>query len=120
MALPILDEAYDLTKQLFWGLIRITYQWIIIRLPTNCECGTKFEIQHTLLCKKGFFISLLHNHPRNIKATLLKEVCKNIRVEPQLQELTGEILHPSTINGNEARLDICTRAFWQAGQMTFF
>ena len=27
-------------------------------------------------------------------ATLLKEVCKDIRVEPQLQELTGEILHP--------------------------
>ena len=38
--------------------------------------------------------------------TLLKEVCKDIRVEPQLQELTGEIPHPSTITGNEAKLDI--------------
>ena len=52
--------------------------------------------------------------------TLLKEVCKDIRVGPQLQDLTGEILHPSTINGNEARLDICARGFWQAGHMTFF
>ena len=51
---------------------------------------------------------------------MLKEVCKDIRVEPQLQELTGEILHPSTITGNEARLDICARDFWQAGQMAFF
>ena len=53
-------------------------------------------------------------------ATLLKEVCKDIGVEPQFQELTGEILHPSTITGNEARLDIRARGFWQAGQMTFF
>ena len=70
--------------------------------------------------RKVFFFSLRHNHLRNITATLLKEVCKDIRVEPQLQELTGEILHPSTITGNEARLDICARGFWQAGQMAFF
>ena len=118
--LPILDEGYDLTKQLFWDFIRIRYGWILTRLPTNCECGTKFDIQHALSCKKGGFISLRHNHLRNITVTLLKEVCKDIRVEPQLQELTGEILHPSTITGNEARLDICARGFWQAGQMVFF
>ena len=27
--LPILDEGYDLTKQLFWDLIRIRYGWIL-------------------------------------------------------------------------------------------
>ena len=109
--LRILDEGYDLTKQLFWDLIRIRYGGILTRLPANCECGTKFDIQHTLSCKKDGFISLRHNHLRNITATLLKEVCKDIRVEPQLQQLTGEILHPSAINGNEARLDICARVF---------
>ena len=51
---------------------------------------------------------------------MLKEVCKDIQVEPQLQEITGEILQPSTVTGNEARLDICARGFWQAGQMAFF
>ena len=45
-------------------------------------------------------------------ATLLKEVCKDIRFEPQLQELTGEILHRSTITDNEARLNISARGFW--------
>ena len=118
--LPILDEGYDLTKQLFWDLIRIRYGWILTRLPTNCECGTKFDIQHALSCKKGGFISLRHNHLRKILATLFKEVCKDIRVEPQLQELTGEILHPSTITGTEARLDKCARGFWQAGPTAFF
>ena len=109
--LPILDEGYDLTKQPFWDLIRIRYGWILTRLPTNCECGTKFDIQRALSCKKGGFISLRHNHLRNITATLLKEVCKDIRVEPQLQQLTCEILHSSTINGNEARLDICAKRY---------
>ena len=90
------------------------------KLPSNCECGTKFDIQHPLTCKKGGFISLRLNHLRNITATLLKEVCKDIRVEPQFEQLTGEILHPSTINGNDARFDICARGFWQAGQMAFF
>ena len=51
---------------------------------------------------------------------MLKEVCKDIQVEPQLQEITGEILQPSTVTGNEARLDICARGFRQAGQMAFF
>ena len=53
-------------------------------------------------------------------ATLFKEGYNEIRVEPQLQKLTGEILHTSTITGNKARLDICVIGFWQADQMAFF
>ena len=33
--LPILDEGYDLTKQLFWDLIRMMFGWILTRLPTK-------------------------------------------------------------------------------------
>ena len=51
----------------------------------------KFDIKHALSSKKGGFISLRHNHLGNITVTLLKEVSKDIRVEPQLQELIGEI-----------------------------
>ena len=112
--LPILDEGYDLAKQLFCDVIQMRCGWILPRLPTNCECGTKFDTQHALSCKKGGFISLSFNHLRNIMATLLKEVCKlslQIGVEPQLQELTSEILHPSTNTGNEARLDFVKEAF---------
>ena len=68
---PILDEGYDLTKQFFKDLIRIWYGWILTRLSTNCECITKCNIQHALSCKKGGFISLRHNHLRNIMASLL-------------------------------------------------
>ena len=50
---------------------------------------------------------------------LLKEVCKDGRVEPQLQQLTDEYLQHSTAAGNEVRLDISARGFWQAGQIVF-
>ena len=89
---PLPEEGYDLTKQLFWDLIRIRYRWTLTRLPSNCECGNKFDVQHALSCKKGGFVSLRHNHIRNITSILLKEVCKDVRVEPQLQQLTGEYL----------------------------
>ena len=47
-------------------------------------------------------------------------MCKDIRVEPQLQQLTGETLQSSTLTGNEVHLDICTRGFWQTGHVAFF
>ena len=53
-----LSGGYDLTKQLFWDLIRIRYSWTITRLPSPCECGSNFDIQHALSCKKGGFVSL--------------------------------------------------------------
>ena len=47
-------------------------------------------------------------------------MCKDIRVEPHLKQPTGESLQSSTLTGNELRLDICTRGFWQKVQIVFF
>ena len=113
-ALPLSEQGYDLTKQLFWDLIRIHYGWTLTRFPAYYECGEKFDLQHSLSCKKGGFISLRHNLVRNVTPSLLNEV------EAQLQPLTGESFAPLTATGNEVRLDVCARGFWQAGQMAFF
>ena len=80
--MPLTEEGYDLTKRLFWDLIRIRYGWTLTRLPSNCECGNKFDLQHAFYCKKGDFVSLRHNHIKNITSILLKEVCKDVRVKP--------------------------------------
>ena len=56
---------------------------------------------------------------RNLTSILLKEVCKDMRVELKLKQLTGEYLQHSALAGNEFRLDISVRGFWQAGQMVF-
>ena len=120
-ALPLKDEGYVLNKRNFWDLIKIRYGWQLSRLPENCECGSKFTIDHALSCKKGGFVTLRHNQIRNITACLLKEVCHDVRIEPPLQQLTGENLHERiSIKTDEARVDISARNFWIAGQMAFF
>ena len=119
--LPLASEGYIMNKQLFWDLIRIRYGWELKRLPEKCACGSNFNLQHALSCKKGGFISIRHNQIRNITASLLKETSKDVRVEPILQQLTGENFNSrSAIITEEARLDISACGFWNAGQTAFF
>ena len=110
-----------LDKQSFWDLIHLRHGWRLNRLPELCECGLRFTTEHALSCKKGGFVTLRHNSIRNITATLLKETCTDVKIEPQLQPLTGENFNERTANiTNQARLDICARGFWTEGQMAFF
>ena len=62
----------------------------ISRTPRTCACGSNFNIEHALTCKRGGFITLRHDRRRSITARLLKEVCHDVRIEPTLQKLTGE------------------------------
>ena len=69
--------------------------------------------------QKGGVVSLQHNYIRNITLILLKEVCKDVHVESQIQQLTGEYLQHSTAADNEVRFVISACSFWQAGLMAF-
>ena len=57
---------------------------------------------------------------RDLFASLLKDVCHDVEVEPHLQTLTGEVLTSSANSSDEARLDVSARGFWQSGQRAFF
>ena len=93
-------------------LIRIRYGYQLSRLPEKCPCSAKFNIQHALSCKKGGFITQRHNALRDVTAKLMSEVCHDVKIEPQLNELTGENLHERTANNTaEARLDISARDY---------
>ena len=119
--LPIKEEGYVIAKNLFWDLIRLRYGWNLKRMPTRCECGSNFNIEHALSCKKGGFVSLRHNHLRNITCNLLNQICNDVSVEPMLHELTGEeFTEKSSIKTLVARLDVKARGFWQAGQLALF
>ena len=119
--LPIKEEGYTINKNCFWDLLRLRYGWQLQRLPTTCECGTRFTLDHALSCKKGGFISLCHNQIRDLAANLLKTICHDVLIEPTLQQLTGESLHERTANiTDDARLDIAARGFWISGQRAFF
>ena len=118
--LPLKQEEYTLTKQLFWDLIRIWYGCQLSRTPKFCECAIRFSLQHALSCKKEGFVSIRHNSIRDVTAIFLHKVCGDVQLSPPLHSLTGEELcERSAITTAEAHCDVSTRGFWSAGQVEF-
>ena len=78
--LSIKEEGYILNKQSFWNLLSIRYGWRLKRIPSHYACGITFNLQHALQCPKRGFVTLRHNHIRNMTANLLTDVCKDVRV----------------------------------------
>ena len=110
--LPLKDEGYCLNKQEFWDLVKLRYGWPLSRLPTQCICRAQYDMQHSLSCKRIGFITFKRNHIRNLNAELLSQVTKNVKIEPVLQSLTGEIFEQRTANTNDdAPLDIRAKRF---------
>ena len=116
-ALPIKSQGYSLDKQSFRDAIYTRYGIMLQRLPSHCVCGNAYTVEHALNCKKGGFIASRHNELRRITADLLKEVCIDVKEEPMLQEITGEVFKNKTTKvEKDARLDIAARGFWMRGQ----
>ena len=66
------------------------------------------------------FPTLRHNNIRDLTASLLTEVCSNVSVEPELQELSGETLGRSVNKESGARADIAVDGFWECGRARTF
>ena len=59
-----------------------------------------------------------HNEVRDITATLLSDVFKDVELEPSLLTLNGE--EQTMRKTAKLLLDICARSFWVNGQKAFF
>ena len=58
-------------------------------------------------------MSLQHNELRDLTANYLSEICYDVTVELQLNELTGETLKLRSANSSaDARIDIAARGVW--------
>ena len=120
-ALPLASEGYVLNKREFFDAVTMRYQWGLKRLPIHCVCGKKFDSQHANTCNRGGFIMRRHNNVRDMLAEMIDDVACDVRIEPPLQPLTGEVLQATGANReDEARLDVAARDFWQRGEMAFF
>ena len=73
-----------------------------------------------MICKKGGFTTMRHNELRDLEAELLNTVCKDVQIEPVLQDITGEILNPGANKSADARLDIHAGGFWEKCTSAFF
>ena len=55
---------------------------------------------------------------RNFEANLLRKVCTDTETEPDLQNLSNEIV--ASLSGDGCRPDIRARGFWRHGQNAYF
>ena len=64
--------------------------------------------------------TLRHNDLRDLTADLMSEVCPNVCTEPELQPLSGEVLHGRSANCQDgARVDIRGRDSGRDHRMHF-
>ena len=111
--MPLEEHKFILHKGAFVDALTQRYGWTPQELPTTCACGASFTVKHALSCSQGGFPIVRHNEIRDMTATKLTELCKDVCVKPDLQEVTTEELSGRTaIATNEARLDIAVSHFW--------
>jgi hypothetical protein len=119
-AMPLVENNFWLSKREFWDAVRLRYKWELKKTPSHCACGEGFDITHALSCPLGGFVILRHNEIRDITAELLAEVCKDVRIEPPLEQLTGETFPNRSANvADEARLDVSATGLWIPYQKAF-
>ena len=87
---PMVEYGFSLYKGAFWDGLFLRYEWKPGRLLTACACRKHSNVEHALSCNRGGFPILRHNELRNITASMLSQVCRNVSVEPHLQLLNGE------------------------------
>lgn len=110
---PLNEYGFSLHKRAFQDALALRYGWSPAHTPANCDCGSKFSVQHALSCNKGAFPIIRHNEIRDLTAKLLTEVSHYVTIEPTLQPITNESLSLATANSSDgARLDIATDGFW--------
>ena len=119
-SLPIKDEGFVLNKREFFDAVAMRYRWDMKRLPLNCSCGKQFTMDHAMQCPLGGYVIRRHDQIRDLFASLINDVANDVRIEPSLQPLTGEILNRGANRENDARLDVAARGFWQRCEMAFF
>jgi len=77
-------------------------------------------VDHAMVCRRGGFIIECHSERRDVEADMLSIICNDVRVEPVLQELTGESLPRGANRALDARLDIHARGVWERQKSALF
>ena len=114
---PIKSLGYVLNQREFRDSICLRYGWSIPDTPAYCQCGQKNSLDHTLTCSKGGYTIMRHNGIRDLEGELMKEVCKDVKIEPELLPV-GE-REMSGITQDKARLDVSGVGVWGTHERTF-
>ena len=116
-ALPMKALGYVLNKQEFRDSVCLRYGWSIPDTPAYCQCGKKNDIDHTLICPNGGYVYMRHNGIRDLEGELMREVCRDVKIEPVLQPIGEQEM--SGITSEKARLDVSGVGVWGTHERTF-
>ena len=111
-----------LHKGEFRDAIYLRYGWEPPKLPEKCGCGASFNVAHAMQCMLGGFRGLMHNEVNYVFYDTAKQAgFKDVVMEPQLQELSGESFKYKSANKDEeARSDLQILGFWSRQRRAFF
>ena len=116
-ASPVKALGYVLNKQEFRDSVCLRYGWRIPDTPAYCQCGQKNSYDHTLTCTKGGYVMMRHNGIRDLEGELMREVCKDVKIEPELQPVG--VREMSGITTDKARTDVSGVGVWGTHERTF-
>ena len=111
------DHGFTLTKGEFRDALALRYNKPLYSLLSNCPCGQKFNLTHTLNCKKGGFVTMRHNNIRDFEANLIRIMQNDVEVESQLQQVENE--HFNGLKEDYARPDIRAKGVLRNAQNAY-
>ena len=108
-ALPLARLSYSLNKVEFRDSVFLRYGWEIPNTPRFCSCGSRNSLNHILNCKNGGYANYRHDNVRNAIAEYLRQICKDVTIEPHLIPIESEKFQQKGNNADKARLDVAAR-----------
>ena len=63
-----------------------------------CSCGRRFDIEHSVSCKKGGFVTIRYTDFRDLTAKILSKLYSDMELNQTLHRKSGEDFNNRTTN----------------------
>ena len=87
-------------KKDFRDLLCLRYRRPVKRLPSSCVCGAKYSLDHSQICKRGGFIHMRHDDPKNCFLLACSQVQQTLKANltwSQSRESSSDTNQPSLL-----------------------
>ena len=104
----------------FQATFCLRYYFKIKDTAKLCVCGETNTLNHSLICKKGGYVSMRHNSLASLITKLLVSAgFGNVVTEPLLLPTAGVTLPLGSNTAENARADVSARSIWNPLEKAF-